>query len=118
VTLDDIDLTVQTSFEQWVDLWQISFKASLGDFPDAWGDSEHFHYFDWLVFFYASAMLIIMMLNLLISIIGHAQSEFTSARVATTYREKALQVRNKGYSFFYPMFMQSDGQASEVLFIV
>mmetsp|Transcript_27916 Transcript_27916/g.32843 ORF Transcript_27916/g.32843 Transcript_27916/m.32843 type:complete len:116 (-) Transcript_27916:650-997(-) len=77
VTLDDIDLTVRTNFEQWVDFWQISFKASLGDFPDDWGDSKYFHYHDWFLFFFACFFLIILMLNLLISIISEAQADFT-----------------------------------------
>ena len=39
LTRQDIDASFLTNYEQWQDFWQISFKASLGDFPDDWGNA-------------------------------------------------------------------------------
>ena len=75
---EESDLMFETHWYLWLDQWQISFKASLGDFPDAWGDSGYFFYIDWLFFFAACIFLIILLLNLLISIITMAQDDYTT----------------------------------------
>ena len=98
VRYEDIDNSFKTNFEQWLDYWQISFKASLGDFPDDWGNPKYFHYYDWLVFLFACIFLIILMLNLLISIITMAQDDYTQNQTQTTYKERAIMVRQKGFS--------------------
>lgn len=47
--------------------------------------------------------MIVLMLNLLISIIAEAQGQYTASKNQQTYREKALQIRQKGLSFFWPL---------------
>ena len=63
----------------------------------------YFGYLDWLIFFFIVLFMIILMLNLLISIITEAQGNYTETWKQQTYREKALQIRQKGRSFFWPI---------------
>ena len=64
--------------------------------------------------------MIILMLNLLISIIGEAQAKFTETKDQQTYREKALQISQKGRSIFWPCFksMLESKNGLEALYIV
>ena len=81
---------------------------------------KYFHYHDWLIFFFAVFFLVILMLNLLIAIISEAQVIYTENKDQTTYRERALQVRTRFYSFLYPALVETGkvSHSSEFMYIV
>ena len=62
-------------------------------------------------------VMIILLLNLLISIVTEAQGYFTEERTSTSYQEKCNLIREKSYSFFYPLFA-SEKRTDDVLYIV
>ena len=68
----DIDLNAINIFQSWIDFWQVTFRASLGDFEDNWKEPKYFFYADWMYFLIAMLILIIVMLNLLVSIVTNA----------------------------------------------
>ena len=81
---------------------------------------KYFHYHDWLIFFLAVFFLVILMLNLLIAIISEAQVIYTENKDQTTYRERALQVRTRFYSFLYPALVETGkvSHSAEFMYIV
>ena len=64
--------------------------------------------------------MIVLMLNLLISIIAEAQGQYTASKNQQTYREKALQIRQKGLSFFWPLCRHQSHRANalDALYVV
>jgi|Transcript_20452 hypothetical protein len=107
-------MSFSENFKHWLSIWQYSFRAGIGDFMD---DANLYGYVDWMIFFLMVFFLIILMLNLLISVIAEAQAEYTDARIQSTYREKAQQIRQKGYSFFWA-FYKAESDPSSVLYVV
>ena len=102
------------NFNKWLTIWQISFRSSIGDFNGE--QIDQFSYTDWIIFFLICFFLIILMLNLLISVISEAQSQYTEKRVQSTYRERALQIRRFGNSFFWPFF-KKNADSTTLLYI-
>ena len=109
----EIDTSFRSNFYEWLDFWQISFTASLADFPETW-DPKYFHYHDWIVFFLACFMMVILMLNLLISIITMAQQEYTQNRTQTTYKTRTRNVRNKSYHLMHQFHLNLKDQSCSV----
>ena len=64
----ELNTSLESNFENWLTMWQSSFRTSIGDFD---GDQiATFNYLDWMTFFIAVFIIIILMLNLLISVIA------------------------------------------------
>ena len=80
IKINDLDITIRTNFNNWLGLWQTSFRSSIGDF-DEQGQMKYLSQVDWLIFFISSFFLIILMLNLLISVIAAAQTNYTDSKV-------------------------------------
>ena len=68
---EDLDVSVAANFKKWLIMWQIGFRASIGNFNEN-NQLRHYGYIDWMVFFLMCFFLIILMLNLLISVITEA----------------------------------------------
>ena len=51
------------------------------------------------------------MLNLLISIITMAQDDYTQNQTQTTYRERAIMVRQKGFSILSKFFANNSNDS-------
>ena len=66
-----LDITLLQNLNNWLNVWQMAFNASIGDF-DHDNFFSHYGYIDWLIFFLSCLFLIILMLNLLISVIAEA----------------------------------------------
>ena len=111
-----MDFSFVTNFNKWLNIWQIAFRSSLGDFNDD-DQLQYFGIFDWIVFFLSCFFLIILMLNLLISVISEAQAGYTLTKTQSTYKERALQIRRKGNSFFW-YFYNEEADPNQLLYIV
>ena len=69
--VNELDITLLQNLNNWLNVWQMAFNASIGDF-DHDNFFSHYGYIDWLIFFLSCLFLIILMLNLLISVIAEA----------------------------------------------
>ena len=75
---------------EYVEAWQKSFLAALGEFDplelDSYSDGQ------WLVFILCVIFNIILLLNLLIAIISETYERVSRTRIPTAYKEKAQNI--------------------------
>ena len=87
----------------------------MGEFED---NMEFYRESDWLVFFICCIFNIILLLNLLIAIISETYETISTAAVANSYKEKALQMeemQDSIFGFFRRFRAQLD--SNELLFV-
>ena len=87
-------------FKTYIVAWQSSYLTSLGEFS---GSLENYDEIDWIVFFLATIINIILLLNLLIAIVSETFAAINESTEQTSYKEKAHQMVNMqdGFSFLF-----------------
>ena len=71
---------------------------ALGEFDT--DNLELYREIDWFIFFLCCIFNIILLLNLLIAIISETYTNVSMVKVATTYREKTIQIKHMQDSIF------------------
>ena len=112
---------VLKSGQSFSDVFKIIYKLTLGDFEDFWKE-DYPEYFQFTLFLFATVVLMIILLNLLIVIINETYDKVDAVSLITQNREKALKIKAiellLEFIFMFSFFNRTDEKAKELYFFI